>query len=213
MNIAVLGGTFDPVHNGHLIVAEEAMCRLNLARVLFIPAGQPRLKDAAPLASAEDRLNMVRLAIAGNPGYGLSDIELGRPGPSYTVDTIAELKARDYPADELYFIIGWDCLAEFPRWRQPSRLINLCRLAAVPRVGCDPPDLGALEAAIPGIKDRVVMLDEPRVDISASDIRGRVAAGRGIADLVPAAVAEYIRERGLYREKESDKLERRHDGR
>jgi len=212
MNIGVLGGTFDPVHNGHLLVAEEAMSRLNLARVLFIPAGQPWLKDAAPLAAVEDRLNMVRLAIADNPGFGLSEIESERPGPSYTVDTIAELKARDYPADGLYFIIGWDCLTELPRWRQPSRLIKLCRLAVVPRVGCAPPDLGGLEAVLPGVKDRVVMLDEPRVDISASDIRGRVAVGRGIADLVPAAVAEYIGERGLYREKESDKLERRHNG-
>jgi len=119
MNIAVLGGTFDPVHNGHLLIAEEAKTRLNLARVLFVPAGMPWLKDATPLAPADDRMNMVRLAIKDRAGFGLSDMEIKRPGPSYTVDTIAELKAREYPADELYFIIGWDCLAELTRWRQP----------------------------------------------------------------------------------------------
>jgi len=202
MNIAVLGGTFDPVHNGHLLIAEEAKTRLNLARVLFVPAGMPWLKDATPLAPADDRMNMVRLAIKDRAGFGLSDMEIKRPGPSYTVDTIAELKAREYPADELYFIIGWDCLAELTRWRQPSRLTKLCRLVVVPRVGCESPDLAALEAAVPGIGDRMVMLDEPRVDISASDIRGRVAAGQDIADLVPAAVAGYIKEKGLYRDKE-----------
>lgn len=198
MNIGVLGGTFDPVHTGHVMVAEEAKARLNLAEVLFVPAGLPWLRGDSPVAAAEHRVHMVRLAIDDKPYFKLSTIEIERSGHSYTVDTIAELKGQLGAEDELFFILGWDSLAELPEWREPSRLIKLCRLVAVPRVGSSAPDLDSLENAIPGVVDRVILLDEPRVDISASGIRDRVARGLPIDHLVPEPVERYIREQGLY---------------
>ena len=198
MNIGVLGGTFDPIHMGHLVVAEEAKARLNLAEVLFVPAGLPWLRANSSLSAAEHRVQMVRLAIADKPYFKISTTEVERAGPSYTVDTIAELKGQFGAEDELFFILGWDCLTELPKWREPSRLVAMCRLVAVPRVGSPAPDLRALEASIPGLAKRVILLDKPRVDISASGIRDRVAQGLSIKDLVPEPVARYIREQGLY---------------
>lgn len=198
MNIGVLGGTFDPIHMGHLVVAEEAKARLNLAEVLFVPAGLPWLRANSSLLAAEHRVQMVRLAIADKPYFKISTTEVERAGPSYTVDTIAELKGQFGAEDELFFILGWDCLTELPKWREPSRLITVCRLVAVPRVGSSAPDLRALEASIPGLAKRVILLDKPRVDISASGIRDRVTQGLSIEDLVPEPVERYIREQGLY---------------
>jgi nicotinate-nucleotide adenylyltransferase len=200
MNIGVLGGTFDPIHNGHLIVAEETKVRLNLAEVLFVPAGLPWLRVDSPITAAEHRIQMVRLAIGNQPYFKLSTTEVERAGPSYTVDTIAELKGQLGAGDELFFILGWDSLAELPQWREPERLIKMCRLVAVPRVGYLVPDLKALEAAIPGLANRVILLDTPLIDISASLIRKRVAQGLSIGHLVPAPVDRYIREQGLYTE-------------
>lgn len=198
MNIGVLGGTFDPIHMGHLRVAEEAKDRLNLAEVLFVPAGLPWLRADSPVAAAEHRVHMVRLAIDDKPYFRLSMIEIERSGPSYAVDTVAELKGQLGAEDELFFILGWDSLVELPQWQEPSRLIKLCRLVAVPRVGCSAPDLDSLENDIPGLEDRVILLDKPRVDISASGIRGRVSRGLPINHLVPEPVERYIREQGLY---------------
>jgi len=198
MNIGVLGGTFDPVHIGHLILAEEVRARLNLAEILFVPAGQPWLRVDSPISPAEHRVEMVRLAIADKPYFKLSTMEIERAGPTYTVDTVAELKARLEAGDELFFILGWDNLAELPRWRQPSRLITMCRLVAVPRPGYPLPDLKALEASIPGLSQRVMLIDKPEIDISASAIRDRVVQGLSIRRLVPEPVDEYIRQHKLY---------------
>jgi len=198
MNIGVLGGTFDPIHYGHLIIAEAAKARLDLTEVLFVPAGLPWLRMDSPLSAAEHRVQMVRLAIGDKPYFKLSTVEVERAGPSYTVETIAELKGQLGARDELFFILGWDSLAELPKWREPERLIKLCRLVAVPRVDQPKPDLKSLEAAIPGLAQRVILLDTPEVDISASEIRQRVAQGLAIGHLVPEPVARYIREQGLY---------------
>jgi len=198
MKIGVLGGTFDPIHNGHLAVAEEVRNRLSLARILFIPTGQPWLKPDRPISPAEHRVEMVRLAIADKPYCSLSTIEVDREGPSYTLDTLAELWTRLGAGDELYFILGWDSLAELPQWKEPARVIKLCRLVAVPRPGYPRPDLKLLEAGIPGLTERVIVLDKPEVDISASEIRERVAKGLSISGLVPEAVEGYIREHKLY---------------
>ena len=198
MNIGVLGGTFDPIHNGHLIVAEDTRTRLNLGEVLFVPAGQPWLKANISILAAEHRVQMVRLAIADKPYFKLSAIEIGRAGPSYTIDTITELQAQLGAGDELFFILGWDNLAELPRWKEPSRLIKMCRLVAVPRVGYPSPDLNSLEATIPGLSQQVVLLDKPEVDISASVIRQRVAQSLSINHLVPEPVDEYIKQHKLY---------------
>ncbi len=198
MNIGVVGGTFDPIHIGHLTVAEEVRVRLNLAEILFVPAGQPWLRTNSPISAAEHRVQMVRLAIEDKPYFKLSTMEIERAGPTYTVDTVAELKVQLGAGDELFFILGWDSLAELPQWREPSRLIKMCRLVAVPRVGSPVPDLNSLEAAIPGLSQSVILLDMPYIDISASAIRERVARGLSIHHLVPEPVERYIKQHGLY---------------
>ena len=198
MNIGLLGGTFDPIHMGHLVLAEEVRARLNLAEILFVPAGQPWLKVNSPISPAEHRLEMVRLAIADTPYFKLSTMEIERSGPTYTVDTIAELKAQLGTGDEFFFILGWDNLAQLPQWYQPSRLITMCHLVVVPRPGYPLPDLKALEAIIPGLSQKVTLLDEPEIDISAKAIRDRVAQGLPIHHLIPEPVEEYIRQHKLY---------------
>ena len=198
MNIGVMGGTFDPIHKGHLIVAEEVRARLNLAEILFVPAGQPWLKANSPIAAAEHRIQMVRLAIADKPYCKLSTMEIERAGASYTVDTIAELEGQLRAGGELFFILGWENLAELPQWHEPSRLIKMCYLVAVPRPGYPAPDLNSLEADIPGLSHSVILLDTPQIDVSASAIRNRVAHGLSISHLVPEPVERYIREHGLY---------------
>ncbi|MDD5510247.1 MAG: nicotinate-nucleotide adenylyltransferase [Dehalococcoidales bacterium] len=198
MKIGVLGGTFDPVHNGHLAVAGEVEVKLGLDEVLFVPAAQPQLRTGGPVSAGEHRIRMVRLAINGKPCYRLSLVEIERAGPSYTVDTIAQLRSQIEEGDELFFILGWDNLAELPRWREPTRLISMCRLVAVPRPGGPLPDLNSLEVFIPGLTRNVILLQSPRVDISASEVRRRVAQGLSIRHLVPGPVADYIRDLGLY---------------
>jgi nicotinate-nucleotide adenylyltransferase len=193
-----MGGTFNPIHNGHVIVAEEVRVHLNLTEILFVPAGQPWLKANSPIAAAEHRMQMVRLAIADKPYCRLSAMEIERAGPSYTVDTIAELQGQLRGRDELFFILGWDSLAELPQWREPSRLIKMCYLVVVPRPGYPPPDLNSLEADIPGLSQRLILLDTPHIDVSASQIRKRVACGLSVRHLVPEPVEGYIREHGLY---------------
>jgi nicotinate-nucleotide adenylyltransferase len=198
LKIGVFGGTFDPVHLGHIMIAEEAGASLDLSEIIFVPAGQPPLKPAHPITSAEHRLQMLRLAIADRPHFRVSAVEIERPGPSYTVDTITELRGESGSEDELFFILGWDSLAQLAEWREPSRLVRMCCLVAVPRPGWQRPDLKALEARIPGISKRVVFLEEPHIDISASAIRELAARDLSLSRLVPDPVAEYIREHKLY---------------
>ena len=198
MNIGVLGGTFDPIHNGHIIVAEVTRFWLNFDEVLFVPAGQPWLKEGSSILAAEHRVQMVHLAIANEPCFKLSTVEIDRAGPSYTVDTIAELQAQVGSGDELFFILGWDSLAKLPQWREPSRLIKMCHLVAVSRPGYPCPALNSLEAVIPGLSQRLILLDKPEVDIDATEIRKRVAQGLSIRHLVPEPVDGYIRQHKLY---------------
>ncbi len=198
MKIGVLGGTFDPIHIGHLVVADEVTARLGLAEVLFVPAGQPWLKAKIRISAAKHRVQMVRLAIAGKPYFKLSTMEIERSGPTYTVDTIKKLSEKLGTGDELFFILGWENLEDLPRWHQPELLISMCRLVAVPRVGCPVPDLGSLEEVIPGVSQRVILLDKPEIDISASVIRERVSQGLSIEHLVPEPVEKYIRQNKLY---------------
>lgn len=198
MKTGVLGGTFDPVHRAHLVMAEEVKRRLDLDEILFVPAGRPWLKIDHSISPVEHRVQMVRLAVRGKPHFKLSTVEVERAGPTYTVDTIAGLRQQMGREDELFFILGWDSVAGLPSWREPSRLIEMCRLVAVPRPGYPPPDMMALESLIPGISERLVIMDKPELDISSSEIRERVARGLSIHDLVPRPVARYIKEHGLY---------------
>jgi nicotinate-nucleotide adenylyltransferase len=198
LNIGVLGGTFDPIHLGHLSLAEEARARFALDEVLFVPAGRPWLKVDTPISAVVHRVEMVRLAIADRPCFKLSTVEIEWPGPSYTVDTIAELQAQFGANSEIFFVLGRDKLAELPRWREPARLVQMCTLVVAPRPGYPYPDLDYLDSLVPGIAQRVIVMDKPEVDISASDIRNRVARGLSIRHLVPGPVERYIKQHKLY---------------
>jgi nicotinate-nucleotide adenylyltransferase len=196
MRRGVLGGTFDPIHNGHLKIAEEAACGLDLDEVIFVPAAKPPLRPGGAVAEARHRLRMVCLAIDSIPKYKISTVEMDREGPSYTVDTIEEL--RQSLGGEIYFILGWDSLEEIPKWHDPLRLVTMCHLVAVPRPGYPKPDLNKIETLVPGLIKSTMVLEGPLINISASDIRSRIARGLSIGHLVPRAVADYIKERGLY---------------
>jgi len=196
----VFGGTFDPIHRGHLVVAEEMRAKLGLVEVLFIPTGQPWLKSNRAVSPAKQRLEMVRLATRVDPHFKVSTIETDRSGPSYTVDTMEVLRRQAGDEAELWFFLGSDVLAELPKWKEPLRLIQLCRLAAFARPGFPLPPLEPLELAIPGLSQRVAFVEVSQVDISATEIRRRVEQGASIRDLVPEAVEMYIEEQGLYRE-------------
>lgn len=198
MNVGILGGTFDPVHSGHLILAEVAREQLNLNEVLFIPAGQPWLKVERTITPAKHRLQMLRLALDATPYFRTSEMEIKRSGPTYTIDTINALKKRLSDEDELFFILGQDNLMQVPQWHDAPELIKRCYLVAAPRPGEKKPDLKALEAEIPGIRQRVMLMKEPLVDISATDIRERVARGLSVRHLVPEPVNRYIKEHRLY---------------
>lgn len=199
VNIGVLGGTFDPVHLGHLIIAEEVREQLRLDRVLFVPSGHPWLKEERIISTAEHRVSMLRLALASNPRFQISMVDIERRGPSYTVDTLTDLKRQFVDSASFFFILGWDSLAQLPQWRDVPRLLQLCRLVAVGRPGSAKPRLSVLEAVLPGVSKNVLLLPKPLIGISSSEIRQRVVQGLSIKYLVPEAVETYIREKGLYR--------------
>ncbi len=199
MRIGVFGGTFDPIHNGHLVVAEECRERLNIDRVLFVPAGLPPHKQARTLTSPHHRMAMVRLAIASNPRFEASSIELGRPGPSYSVDTLRQLRQNQRDGTDVFFIMGADSLKELPSWHDPAGLIASCRLVVVSRPGSPAVDSSHLDNLYLGAKGRVTMLEVPGLDIASSDLRARVAMGRTIRYQSPNEVIAYIESNGLYR--------------
>ena len=196
MNIGVLGGTFDPIHMGHLVVAEEARIKLGFTEVLFVPAGQPWRKLDRNITPADHRVEMVRRAIADNPHFKLCTLEVERSGPSYTVDTLTTLRKQLGSEASLFFILGRDTLAELPLWKEPKKVVQLCRLVVPPRLGSK--DLKHLETAIPGLLDKVIQLDMPVIGISSSGIRQRIAQGLPIRYLVPTEVQEYINEQKMY---------------
>lgn len=191
MRLGVFGGTFDPIHLGHLRAAENALEGLSLDQVAFVPAGTPPHR-ALPLSSALDRYAMTALATAGHPRFAASDVELRREGPSYTVDTVAGLR-RESPGAEVFVIVGSDTFPEMVTWREYERLRSLCTVAVVSR-----PGQRAGTAADGGAAGAVAHVEGPGLAISASEIRARVRQGRSVRYLVPDAVAEYIAKRSLY---------------
>lgn len=195
-SLGVLGGTFDPPHYGHLALAENARVQLRLERVLFVPAGQQPLKRDRAITSARHRAAMVEAAIADNPGFALSRVDLDRPGPHYTTDTLALLR-KAHPEAELFFLVGGDSLAQLAAWHDPAGIVQQARLAAMPRPGWEV-DLGELEQAVPGVCERLVWLDTPCLDIAASDLRRRARQGLPLRYLVPPAVEAYIYKHRLY---------------
>jgi nicotinate-nucleotide adenylyltransferase len=199
--IAVMGGTFDPIHFGHLAVAEEAREVLGTERTIFIPAGLPPHKPDAVATAAEDRLAMVELAIAGNDAFEASRIEVDRPGPSYTLDTVLALAAEERAAGrepDLTVILSAESFHGLPAWREPERLLAAARIAVTPRDGFEMTGPAWVKERFPGLEARVTFLDAPRIRLSASELRERIASGRSIRYLVPDAVIRYIGDHGLY---------------
>ena len=198
MRLGILGGTFDPIHIGHLILAEEAYDQLGLDQVLLAPAADPPHKREQGKSPAGHRVRMVELAIADNPHLALSRIDVDRPGPHYTLDMVRLLSEQYGPGVGLYFLMGLDSLADLPTWHRPLELMQECHLVAFSR-----PDAGfnwdALEAALPGVRQRVIRLSMPELQISGSDLRERARQGRSLRYLVLPQVEQYIGERQLYR--------------
>ena len=193
--LGLIGGTFDPPHYGHLVAASEAAWQLNLERVTFLPARQNPLKEGDSSSSPEDRCEMVARAIADNPLFELSRLDMDRPPPSYTVDL---LRAMERPDVELFFLVGADILPELHRWREPYEILRLARLVVVNRPDAPVPDIRVLDQTLPGARDRIDLVFIPGVSVSARYLRARVAAGQPIRYLTPPAVEAYIRERSLY---------------
>jgi nicotinate-nucleotide adenylyltransferase len=195
MRLGLLGGTFDPFHFGHLAAADAAIDCASLDRVVFIPAAQPPHRPPA-IASPQRRLEMCRLGIEGEPRFEVSDVELKREGPSYTVDTLAELR-RSQPEDELFLILGWDAARQFSTWHRPDEVRELATIVVVARPGSAAPR----EEDLKGVgldKAKVVLCVRTTPDVSASEIRKAVAAGKSITGKVPAAVERYIALHRLY---------------
>lgn len=188
--IGVLGGTFDPVHLGHLVVADEAVRRLRLDRLLFAPSGESWHKPTTSAGRGAHRVAMVRLAIEGDPRFACTTVDVDRPGPTFTIDTLTDLHDAD-PEARWVFITGADALAGFASWRDPEGILQRAEVVGVARPG------HALKVPAP-FAGRITCLEIPAVDISSHVIRQRVAAGESIDGLVPPAVADYIRSHGLY---------------
>ncbi len=198
--LGVLGGTFDPIHVGHLLMAQTALEHLQLDRVLFLPAGTPPHKRKTQCLAAAVRLELTRAAIKDDPRFLVSTVDVDRPGPHYSADTLALLAAEfGLGPDQLYFIMGSDSLEQFHTWYRPGALAQRCLLAVVERPG-SPTDLGTVEARVPEAVGRVRLVGMPPVGISSTILRRMVAEGRSVRYWVPDAAAAIIRERGLYRE-------------
>ena len=201
--LGVFGGTFDPIHIAHLAVAEAARDALGLERVLFVPNRRPPHKPDQPVTPAADRLAMVEAAIAGNPAFATSTIEIDRDGPSYTADTLEALRAERLAAGqsgELALILSVEAVAGLATWHEPGRVLALAQLVVAPRDGYPDADPEVIARLVPGADPRIVVLDGPRMRLSASEIRARAAAGRSLRYLVPDAVAAYIGDHALYTE-------------
>jgi nicotinate-nucleotide adenylyltransferase len=199
MRIGIFGGTFDPPHLGHLILAAEAGYQLYLDRLLFVLTPDPPHKQDRQITPVEDRLAMLVAAISDNPAFELSRVEVDRPGPHYAVDTMKLLR-EEYPGDELVYLMGGDTLMGLPVvWRQPHEFIAACDYLGVMRRPQDTIDLEGLESQLPGIREKVQFMDAPLLEIASRQIRQRAAEGRPYRYYLPESVCQVIRERKLYR--------------
>lgn len=195
--VGVLGGTFDPIHIGHLILAVEAWHRLGLDEVFLVPAGDPPHKQGRQISPVAQRLAMCQLAARDNDALRVSPIDAERPGPHYTTDTLRLFQEQLGADAEIYFLMGLDSLRDLPTWHNPDWLVQNCHLVALQRHDVEI-DWPALEAALPGVQERLIILDMPELEISSTDLRRRVRAGEPIRYQVLAGVEEFIRQRGLY---------------
>jgi nicotinate-nucleotide adenylyltransferase len=197
VKIGLLGGTFNPPHVAHLVCAAEAHDQLGLDRVLLVPTARPPHKEVPDDPGSEHRARMCELAVEGDDRLAVSRIELERPGPSYTVDTLRTLHERS-PEHDLTFIVGGDMAHSLPTWHDPEGILRLARLGVAERAEVRRADIAERLSGLAG-SDHVAFFDMPRIDVASSDLRRRVAAGRSIRYLVPDAVASYIEREGLYR--------------
>lgn len=194
--LGIFGGTFDPIHSGHLIIATELQYALDLEQVLFVASGHPPHKADQTISPDADRLTMLQLAIADNPAFAISTLDLERPGPSYTADLLALLHEQ-HPEAQLVFLMGEDSVRDLPTWRQPERIVALAELGVATRPNIET-DLEAIYRRVPAARGRITIAPTTLIDISASELRRRVRAGAPIRYLVPAAVESYIMTTGLY---------------
>ncbi len=196
--LGIYGGSFDPVHLGHLLLAETCREACELDRVLYLPCGQSPHKPRGAIATGPQRAEMLAFAVAGDPRFGVCRIELERSGPSYTVETLRQLRIEQ-PDCELFFLMGADSLADLPLWREPQAILELATIVAVNRGHRPPPDWTTLESRLgPNVRDRVRFVTMPGIDLSATEIRERTRLGQSVRFRVPRAVEEYIRHNGLY---------------
>lgn len=197
LRLAVFGGTFDPIHHGHLRMAEEARDRLGFDRVLFVPNNVSPFKTRHAVTTGTVRAEMLEAAVADNPAFAVSRFEIEREGPSYTVETLRYLSAA-HPNTELYFLTGTDAVRDLPKWHQPEEVLRLARFAVMTRPGVNARDV--LNALPDPWERRITFIEMPGLDISATDLRARVATGRSIRYLLPPSVEAIISVRGLYRD-------------
>lgn len=205
MRRGILGGTFDPIHTGHLILAQEVLWRLGLEDISFMPAGLPWMKGR-PVVESAHRRAMVELAIADNPLFRLATNELDRPGETFTVDTLEELRAGEMSGDELLFVMGADTLRTLPQWKEPAKLLELTRLVVALRPGHGQIDMRPLEDIDPHASERIMIVNMPMIEISGTEVRRRVSAAEPVRYLVPDAVASYIEGHDLYKAEQQAKL-------
>jgi nicotinate-nucleotide adenylyltransferase len=198
-HIGILGGTFDPIHYGHLAIAEEARVALGFERIVFVPAARQPLKRGEHSATPQQRLAMTKLACDSNPAFEVSSIEIERAGPSYTVDTLEALRAQGMV--DLHFVVGADAATDLYRWRAAGRIVAIARIVAIGRPGFVV-DHTALSHHLPGLEARLTLLEGPGLDISSSELRRRVATGRPIRYQTPESVVEYIAQQALYQPNE-----------
>ena len=202
MKVGIIGGTFDPMHIGHLAIAEDVWQELGLDHVLFIPAGQPWLKEGRTISERHHRLNMVKIGVGSKPHFKVSSVEIDRAGPTYTVDTLRTLQKQGVLRGDCYFIIGEDSYANFFRWKEPAHILELCTLVVVGRPGHLPHGNGVDHINGVSLADKIMFHDGPLVDISGTAIRHRVIQGYSIQHLVPREVVQYIESNDLYRKPE-----------
>lgn len=198
MRLGVFGGTFDPVHLGHLAVARGALQHLVLDEVVFMPAGRPWMKEGVYLAEGYHRLAMVELAIDGQHGFSTSDMELRREGLTYTVDTLREMANSSQGENDVHLILGADAYSSFELWKEPSEILGMCTLAVAARPGGGEPDFRKLDRLLAENTEKAIAVPVEQLDISGSDIRDRLIRGLSLTGYVPEKVEKYIYEHGLY---------------
>ena len=194
--LGVMGGTFDPIHYGHLVTAEEALEQFRLDEVVFVPTGQPWMKEHEVVSPAEDRYLMTVIATASNPKFSVSRVEVDREGATYTVDTLRSLREEQGAGTDLFFISGADAILEILHWREPQELFDLAHFIAATRPGYD---LAHFEEDATSLRSEVTVMHVPALAISSTDIRARIADGHPIRYLVPEGVKSYVEKAGLYR--------------